>query len=89
MAGRADFRIDLEAALQLLVVELAERPVAGETQVLGLAVELFARRLAGGLAEVGRDAAEQRDQQDDGEDGADEAEDETHVLACPLIRPLP
>ena len=30
VAGRADLRIDLEAALQLGLVELAERPVAGE-----------------------------------------------------------
>ena len=32
MAGRAHFLVDLEAALQLRLVELAERAVAGEVR---------------------------------------------------------
>ena len=57
MAGRADFLVDLEAALELLAVELAERPVAGERQLLGMLVELVLGRRLGGLADDGRDAA--------------------------------
>ena len=41
MAGRAHFLVDLESALQLLLVELAERAVAGQRQRLGLAMELM------------------------------------------------
>jgi hypothetical protein len=40
MALRADFLVDLETALQLLLVELAEHAVAGERQMFGVLVEL-------------------------------------------------
>ena len=52
VAGRADFLVDLEPALQLLAVELAERPVAGERQMLRMLVELLlGRRARAGLSE--------------------------------------
>ena len=41
MAARADFLVDLEAALQLLPVELAERAVRGEVQLLRLAMKFM------------------------------------------------
>jgi hypothetical protein len=40
VAGRADFLVDLEAALELLPVELAERAVEREGDVLRMLVEL-------------------------------------------------
>src|SRR3954447_277927 len=90
MAGRADFRIDLKAARQLTVVELAERPVPGELQRLRLLVELVGGERRGRVGEIARDSADQRDQQDPGEYQADEKTDEPdHVPACPLTRPLP
>ena len=39
MAGGTDFLVDLETALQLLLVELAEHAVAGKTQRLAMFVE--------------------------------------------------
>ena len=51
MAGRADFLVDLEAALELPAVELAERAVAGEVQLLGVLVELVLDGLGGRLGD--------------------------------------
>src|SRR6185295_8338025 len=89
VTGRADFRIDLEAALQLALVELAEGPVAGQREMPGLLVPLVRREWRRRVVEIGREIAEQRDQQDEREDGADEAENETHLLVRPLSRPSP
>ncbi len=49
MARRADFAIDLQPALELLLVELAERPVAGQGELARLLIELFDRGMFGRL----------------------------------------
>ena len=55
VAGRADLRVDLEAALQLRLVELAERTVAGEVQRLRLLVEFVRGERRRRIAEIGRE----------------------------------
>ena len=84
MARRTDFRINLEAALQLALVELAERPVARKMQRLGFLMEFFGRERRRRIGEVGREIAEQRDQQDAREHRPNETEYETHVPVAPL-----
>ena len=87
VAGRADLRIDLKSTLQLAVVELAERSIAGQRQVPRPEVELFRGERRGRVAEIGCKPRDQRDRQDEREVRADETQDETHRCACPFIRP--
>ena len=76
MAGRADFLVDLEAALQLLLVELAERAVAGERELLRMLVELMLGRRLGRVAEIADQApTRSATSSDAGETQADEKAD--------------
>jgi hypothetical protein len=83
VARRADFLVDLVAALELLLVPMAEQPVAGEVQLLRILVELvLGRRLdEGSLARQRRegraDAFSQRPQHHNGEKQACEDSDDT------------
>jgi hypothetical protein len=52
VAGRANLGIDLEAPLQLFLIEFAEGPIAGERQMLGMLVELLRRERCGRVTEV-------------------------------------
>jgi hypothetical protein len=67
VAGRADFLVDLEAALELLLVEFAERAVAGESKRLRLTVKLMLGGRFGRLLEIAHRADDERQQQDSGE----------------------
>ena len=49
MTGRADFLVDLEPALQLLAVELAHRPVAGDVRCFGCLWNSSSAVRSGGL----------------------------------------
>ena len=72
VAGRADFLVDLEAALQLLPVELAERAVGREVQLLRLAWNSCSAVGAGGAWTNADQVDHRSDQQDAGEAQPDE-----------------
>ena len=84
VAGLADFVIDLEAALQLPLVELAEGAVAGQRKLLGVQVKLV---LGGrGYAFLGKvyRADDQRPGERAREEQSDEdGEDADHMSVFP------
>ena len=79
VASGTDFFVDLEAALQLLAIELAERAIAGQVQFLGLEVVNLFSRQGMGFSRRGIGAAGERIAEHHREEGADEkGEDADH-----------
>jgi hypothetical protein len=77
VAGRTDLLVHLVAALDLLPVELAERPVGREMQSLGLAmIFMLGGRLRRRLDEADQ-VHHQADQEDAGETQPDEKSNDT------------
>src|SRR5205085_11477417 len=86
MTRRADFRINLEAALKLALVEVAERAVGSEVQFLRLLVECLRSERRRRALEVAGGVADQRDEQDPREDDPDKECDYTdHLSSRPLF----
>src|SRR3546814_5088085 len=67
VAGRADFLVDLEAALELLAVELPERAVRSQVKLLRVLVEEMCGVFRRGLARHQRRDHEGHDDDDAGE----------------------
>jgi hypothetical protein len=72
VTGRADFRVDLEAALQLRPVIMTERAVEAPRYLLGMLVEGMLHRLGRRRANIGHRAPEEAEQQHAREEEADE-----------------
>ncbi len=70
MAGRADFLVNLEAALELRLVKLAKRAIAGEFDVLGVKVERVFCCFGSRFLNRGDGAVSERPEQRDGEEQA-------------------
>ena len=86
VAGRADLAIDLEAALELLPVEAAERPFEREAHVVARR-EMVSRlgRLLGRTGDIAVGAVAESPQHDEGEDEPDEdAQTANHLSYVPL-----
>src|SRR5690606_905346 len=90
VASRADFLVNLVAALDLLVVPASKGAIAGKLQRLGLLMEgvlggLFAKALGRGSVRAGSESPEHRDGEAKPNEDADQPD---HYVFFPLSRTL-